>query len=313
MLIFAQIYKCKNFRLIVDTIYLKHPLLTAVAFWILDFSCLLQMSAATQWPACPEKLACMWSRLCHGSRAATLCAAGLTPFASHGMTTFLTPDGSPTELTCALCFKPGHAYIHSSRLVLLALCCMFQTMSPTAAVAFCKSKWNAGGAFWCGIRTYLQAAVDIPPTINEATKVDNPNCRSFVLRAWLRLQCRVGLNYTERFVEHATASPWAEGTWTPTLCKWLTQMKAPYVMCQANAADFVAGGIGVAISKRDRVALLLMTLFRDPLAWGERMPVSSAIQSSLQAFPELHAPRACTEHAVLLSSIRLRTSLLAPP
>jgi hypothetical protein len=266
-----------------------------------------------QWPSDPHLLAKTWTKVAHGTRIVELCSKSLLPVTSRGLTVFHTRAKLPTELTCSLKFKPGAKVIDSTQFVTISMLCLFMTMHPTAALAFCKGKWTfEPSPFWERVRVILAPAIDIPPTVEEATRIENPQVRSFVLRCWYRLRSRLGYQETERvLVAACNGAAWPNGPWTKTICKWMKQLQTPIVVTTLAKADIFIGRVPIGIPRRDKVTLSLMILFREPLAYGERHS-ESELSKALQfdTADALFKPQACFLHHGILLAMKWRTQFL---
>lgn len=262
-----------------------------------------------EWPDDPQSLAKVWSRVAHGTRIAELCSRSLVPVTQRGLTVFYTLTKEPTELTCSLKYKPSGKTIDSARLVSIAVISLFMTMSPVAALAYCKGKWSSEPSlFWAKVRVVLAPAIDMPPTISEASRIENPNVRNFVLRCWYRLRTRLGIQETEKVLRAATTRQWPNGDWTPLLCKWMKQLQTPLVISTQSKADLFVGRVPVAIPYRDKVALSLMILFREPLAYGERrMTTELAKATQFDIATALFNPQPCPLHLAIRLAMKFRT------
>lgn len=138
-----------------------------------------------QWPQNCLELAGLWTQIAHGTRIFELCSNGLCPVIQKGLVIFFV-NGEATELTCTLKFKPPKGIVHAESLVAVAITSLFLTMDPSSALSFCKNQWSFNtGPFLNHINIILSSAIDMPPSIAEACKVQNPNVRSFVYRSWV--------------------------------------------------------------------------------------------------------------------------------
>lgn len=266
----------------------------------------------TQWPDDAHSLAKVWAKIAHGTQIVDLCSRGLVPVTKQGLTVFHTTKMKPTELTCSLRYKPTGNQIDSTRLVHIAVISLFMTMRPQAALAYCKGKWTySPSMFWEMVRVILAPAIDMPPTIAAASAIDNPNVRSYVLRSWYRLRSRLGYEETERVLLAAIKLPWPHGVWTTIICKWMKQLQTPIVITTPPKADLYVGSVPVAVSYKDRIALLLMILFREPLAYGEKY-VNNSLSTAmgLDNATTLYDPEPCSLHQDILLAIKHRTQFV---
>ena len=251
----------------------------------------------------------IWTKIAHGTRIVNLCSGSLIPITKRGLTVFHTLNKEATELTCSLRFKPGGKPIAGARLVRVALIALFMTVSPQSALCFCKGGWTTTASeFWAAVQVILAPAIDMPPTISTASKIENPNVRNFVLRSWYRLRSRLGYQETEKVLSEAIAHPWPNGSWTTTLCKWMKQLQTPLVITNESNADLFVGRIPIAIPKRDKIALSLMILFREPIAYGEKYSTSELSQAlAFDTATALFSPQACSLHSEILLAMKHRT------
>ena len=243
-----------------------------------------------------------------GIRIVELCKNGLLPKASRGLVVMHDAEGKPTELTCTLRYKPGAKFIAGAHLVNVALCALFMTRPSQIAAMFCKSQWHTNVPFWKFTQSILESATDMPPSVETACAVDNPNVRSFVLRCWYRLKTRLGFQFTEKLLAHGARAKWPEShEWTPTLTKWMVQLQTPFAVSAGSAGDLVVSKLNIVIPKRDKIVLMLMILFRRPLGYGEQSTdnmLCSAI--GITQFPQLYCPEACEAHHLIKTAIDWR-------
>lgn len=140
----------------------------------------------------------------------------------------------------------------------------------------------------------------MPPTICEASRIENPNVRNFVLRCWYRLRARLGNQETEKVLNAAIRKAWPNGDWTPVLCRWMKQLQTPIVISTPAKSDLFVGRLPVGISHRDKIALCLMILFREPLAYGERLSTSELAKAmELDIATNLFNPQPCPVHSAI--------------
>ena len=255
-----------------------------------------------QWPHNPHELAKVWTLVAHGTKVVEYCEQGLNPTTTKGFTTFSTKKGS-TELTCSLEFHAGDIFIPAEKLVVISLCCLMMTMNKTTAVAFCSTKWHTDSFFWHHIKILLGPSFLLPSMIETACLIENPNCKSFALRCWNRLRSRLGLILTDKILTDIVEMQWSEGKWTAVFCRWMSKLQTPYVMTQTSKADLIVGGLGIAIPKRDKVFLCLLSLFSEPFNWGEKKPTECPFFEIIDKCNDLYHPSSCDEHRQILTAI----------
>jgi hypothetical protein len=199
---------------------------------------------------------------------------------------------------------PGSVEIKPERLVTLALCCMWITMPFASIVAYARrEKVVCRGMFWHAIDAVLMTTP--PPCISDAALVGNPWQREFVMAAWHRLQCRGSSSQIEKFVAHALHRPWeyAKGaSWPSVITRWIVELDIDYYdVSTPNTFAFRLGGeLSVDVHRRDAVLLFFMSLFREPLCWGENgdgMP--DVVAEALRDNPFVLHPHACKAHLAL--------------
>lgn len=272
----------------------------------------------SQWPEGGSKvtlsLAKIWSTVSHPTRIAELCSNGLHPKPHNGLTTFYLPgEISATELTCSLKYKPGASYIDGSRLVAIALCSLFLKLNPIEVIAFCKSKWEifSENFFWVSVKLYLEHSITMPPNIREAVKIENPEIRNFVLSAWNRLCVRSTLTYVDQFLSSLVSLQWNKNSkaWGADICRHLNLLQTPFVITTADKGDFIIEGVPIKVSKRDKVALILLMLFAKRkdglLPWGEKSPEpdKSPCFDVFSEFDEIYNPKRCWVHECISLSL----------
>ena len=106
----------------------------------------------------------------------------------------------------------------------------------------------------------------------------------------------------------AINATWKFGPWTETLTKWMIQLHTPIVATTVSKADLFIGKIPIAIARRDKCALALMIMFREPLAYAEReTDTPLAKDMHLDSSSLVFNPEACSLHHDVLLAVAIRT------
>lgn len=278
----------------------------------------------SQWPPHDDKrkiaaLAKAWTLSVPSAEIAELCAIGLKPVTTDKFTVFWCRN-KPTALSCTPDDQPGNVEILPSRLVSIALACLWIDMHPLSMASFCRrgvSRHGNQSSFWCGIAAALSFSVLPSKNLYTAALGGTPWQREFVEAAAARLHARGASAAIDSFVELSFGQPWIstrDAVWPIAVGRWISEYELEYAVHRSTSSlskiTFQIYGVNIElVRKRDAVFILLMCLFaKGSLCWGERIPKATELPLPVAyAFSRhtfLHYPEAAPVHRLLDSITR---------